>query len=213
VTVVNDSEAAERTFTAILEFLRRESPPERVRHSIAVAALAAELCVRHDLPPDKGRLAGIGHDISRELDEATALACLRRYHLRADSWERAHPVVLHGKIGAVVLKQRFGVRDRAILDAVRDHVVGRPGMGVLSKILYAADFLEPGRGFLPEAERLALLALPLDEAVLRVTDAIVAFLHADEKSIAPVTTKMYDRLVVGVERSRASRTTRRAAKE
>jgi predicted HD superfamily hydrolase involved in NAD metabolism len=181
-------------YDSILSFATATLTPERLRHSVAVAELAAALCTRHGLDPGKGRIAGIGHDIAREYNARETLAYLRRHRLCSGRWERAHPVVLHGRVGRALLKERFGIRDREILDAVRDHVLGRPGMGRLAQILYTADFLEPGRAILPEAERLALIALPLDEAVARVTGEIFRFLGREDKPIAPVTKKMYDRL-------------------
>jgi predicted HD superfamily hydrolase involved in NAD metabolism len=192
------------TYATILAYLREELRPERVRHSIGVADLAADLCVRYAVPPDKGRVAGIGHDIAREYAEKRTITALKTFGLRAGEWDRAHPVVLHGMIGAEILKRRFSVRDRDILAAVRDHVLGRPRMGLLARILYVADFLEPGRGFLPEERRLAVIALPLDAALLRVTEAIFTYLREAEKSIAPVTKKMYDRMIMKTERRRRS---------
>ncbi len=188
------STAIKRSYREILSHLEAVCSPERVRHSRNVAELAAALCTRCGLPPALGRLAGISHDLSREYSDERVGSLVRRYRVRAGKWEREHPVVLHGKLGAVLLKRRFGVRDRRVLAAVRDHVLGRPRMSRLAKILYVSDFLEPGRGFLEDAERRRLAALPLDRAILRVTEAIFAYLDAGGKAIAPVTKKMYDRL-------------------
>ena len=34
-----------------------------------------------------------------------------------------------------------------VLDAIRYHTSGRPGMTLLEKIIYLADYIEPGRHF------------------------------------------------------------------
>ena len=39
-----------------------------------------------------------------------------------------------------------GERDRGVLDAIRYHTVGSAGWDDVGKMLYLADFLEPGRG-------------------------------------------------------------------
>lgn len=64
--------------------------------------------------------------------------------------------------------QREGERDRGVLDAVRYHSVGYAGWDEAGRMLYMADYLEPGRRF-DSAERAALAArVPVDRAgVLR----------------------------------------------
>lgn len=52
---------------------------------------------------------------------------------------------------------REGETDRGILDAVRYHTIGYAGWDDVGRMLYLADFLEPGREF-DRAERAALAA-------------------------------------------------------
>ena len=64
--------------------------------------------------------------------------------------------------------QREGERDRGVLDAVRYHSVGYAGWDEAGRMLYLADYLEPGRAF-ERAERAALAArVPVERvSVLR----------------------------------------------
>ena len=50
----------------------------------------------------------------------------------------------HGPLAADRL-EREGERDRGVLDAVRYHSIGYPGWDDTGKMLYLADYLEPGR--------------------------------------------------------------------
>lgn len=50
----------------------------------------------------------------------------------------------HGPLAATRLEQD-GERDRGILDAVRYHSLGYAGWDDVGKMLYLADYLEPGR--------------------------------------------------------------------
>jgi HD superfamily phosphohydrolase YqeK len=61
-----------------------------------------------------------------------------------------------------------GERDRGVLDAVRFHTVGAPDWDDVGRMLYLADFLEPGREF-ASAERAQLVRrVPAErDAVLR----------------------------------------------
>lgn len=60
--------------------------------------------------------------------------------------------ILHGPAAALRLE---GHASSALITAVRYHTLGHPSLDRLGRALYLADFLEPGRSFLPEwrAER------------------------------------------------------------
>lgn len=63
--------------------------------------------------------------------------------------------IRHGPAAASRAKAE-GETDRGVLDAVRYHSVGVPEWDLVGRVLYCADFLEPGRTF--EAEARAALA-------------------------------------------------------
>jgi len=61
-----------------------------------------------------------------------------------------------------------GERDRGVLDAVRYHTVGHAGWDDVGRMLYLADFLDPGRDFDPDGRRALAARVPADRnAVLR----------------------------------------------
>ena len=57
--------------------------------------------------------------------------------------------LLHGPAAAEQLRIA-GVEDGALLTAIAWHTVGDPRFGAVGRALYVADFLEPGRTYLPE---------------------------------------------------------------
>ncbi len=63
---------------------------------------------------------------------------------------------------------RDGERDSGVLDAVRYHTIGYAGWDDVGRMLYLADFLEPGRDFDPDGRRaLAARVSRERDAVLR----------------------------------------------
>jgi nicotinate-nucleotide adenylyltransferase len=96
----------------------------RFIHSRNTAALARELAIRFGLDARAAWLAGIAHDMAKE--QSTDLE--------------------HGKAAAVLLESRFGIHNKAVLEAIEVHTTGRPGLGDLAKVLFIADKIEFSRG-------------------------------------------------------------------
>ena len=157
----------------------------RLSHSREVARLASELCDRFHADEEKGYIAGMAHDLARELDVAEILLLAETDGEPVSDWERARPLLLHGRAAAAILTKHTGYGDAETLQAIRDHVTGRGSMGPISKIVFAADFLEPTRDFVSPEFRRRTLALSLDEMTLAVLERKLHYVRADGREIAP----------------------------
>ncbi len=179
----------ERTVTRLRAFLLRNLTTARVEHSLSTAEFCRNLSDRFGIGAERGLIAGLGHDIAREFPASEILA-LTDGDPSVTDVERGKAVLLHGRAGAAMLRGRFGVLDEGILEAVRHHTLGRPGLGTLGKVLFVADYLEPLRKFIDDDFRISVLGLPLDEMVC----AIIEHSERREKTLAPITRAMYDEL-------------------
>jgi nicotinate-nucleotide adenylyltransferase len=166
----------------------------RLSHSREVARLASELCDRFHADEEKGYIAGMAHDLARELDMAEILLMAESDGKTVTPWERERPLILHGRAGAAILTKHTGYADDETLQAIRDHVTGRGSMGPISRIVFVADFLEPSRDFVSPEFRRRSLALSLDEMVLAVLDRKIHFLRAASLEIAPDAQKLHQEL-------------------
>jgi predicted HD superfamily hydrolase involved in NAD metabolism len=179
------------TIESVEKLLQGTLSPERMAHSRRTARLAARLCRRYGLDPEKGMLAGLAHDMGREM----AAGELRELALRdgrgLSLLEERYPVLLHGRAAAVVLRERLGVADPEILEAVACHVTGRPGMSLLAKILFVADLLEPGRGFWDEGYRGAVLKMDIDGMMVVTLEEIFKHLRSNHRPIAGQAVALY----------------------
>ncbi len=180
----------------IYSYMKGVLSEERLNHSISTALFAEYLCMHYGLFKNSNKcfFAGLVHDIAREYDYEHCLDVLSEEGIDIEEWEKKRPVLLHGKVGAVILERDFGIRDREVLDAVATHVTGKAGMGVLSKIVFVADYLEPLRGFVSQGERRAVLNTSLDEAVRLVLDGIFSYLKKEGKPVAPSALSLYREL-------------------
>jgi HD superfamily phosphohydrolase YqeK len=85
-------------------------------------------------------------------------------HLMPDAW--GVPALRHGPAAARVAAEH-GETDRGVLRAVHYHSVGFAGWDRVGRLLYLADYLEPGRPFRVEERTAQAARVPHDpDAVL-----------------------------------------------
>lgn len=120
--------------------------PWRFGHMQRVAALLVEWADGLGLgESERMRWAALGylHDAVREDDPETLRPRV------PPAFSQLPGRLLHGPAAAERLRVE-GVQDGEFLNAVAFHTLGHPGLGLLGRALYAADFLEPGRDLLNE---------------------------------------------------------------
>jgi nicotinate-nucleotide adenylyltransferase len=165
---------------------------ERFLHSRGTALMAWDLCRRFSLDPESGYLAGVAHDIAKQLDDRAQLRLAKSWGAEISSVEMEKPSLLHGAAGAALLKKNFGVRSRDILEAVAAHTGGRRGMGPLAKAVYIADKMEPSRECDPDLRRLACEGGDLDEIFLAVLARAAADTRARKRRVLEETLRVLE---------------------
>ena len=125
------------------ERMALELPPGLLAHIDRVVTLAAELARLHDTDVTRTLLAAQGHDLLRASAPAELLAGAEARGLEIDPVERAAPVLLHGPLGALELRERFAVEDESVLHAVRWHTTGHPHYDTEAWAFFIADKAEP----------------------------------------------------------------------
>ena len=120
-----------------------ESRPEGlVRHVQRVLVEAFDLAERYDLDRERIELATWGHDLFRSFPPEEQLKLAAQAGLRLEPADRENPVLLHGPIAAITLRERFAVTDEEALGAVRDHTLGAAEMPIIAKVILLADKFE-----------------------------------------------------------------------
>lgn len=104
----------------------------------------------------------------------------------------------HGPAAAALAKAE-GETDRGVLDAVRYHSVGLAEWDMVGRVLYCADFLEPGRTFDREARAELAHRFPeaAPEVVLAVARWRVTRLIQSEWPLTEPTHRFWNSLVGG----------------
>jgi nicotinate-nucleotide adenylyltransferase len=184
--------------TEIFETLKKRTKlsvkEKRFDHSLRVVDTAVGLCGKFGANKEKAAIAGMSHDMCKELDAEAMLLLASFDGMEITPIERGKPSLLHGRAAAVVLKNEYALEDEEILEAVRWHTFGKPGMGILARILYVADKIEPGRKHVTEEYLARLEPLCLDELVFYIVDENIAYLEEKGETVSPVSYALRDSL-------------------
>ena len=184
--LLDDRSASTAFRDRVLTWLTQNVSDDRLQHILRVEQMSAELAELHGLDVAQAAQAGLLHDLAKFFKPTRLLQMARSEGLELDPVDEANPHLLHAEVGAIVARDEFGVQDRATLDAVRNHTLGRPGMSLLSCVVFLADSLEPGRGDTPELERLRQVAQrDLPQAVWLTCDDSLRYLISTGRLIHP----------------------------
>ena len=102
---------------------------------------------------------------------------------------RNPPVLLHGFAGERIAAAEFSVNDLEVLEAIRYHTLGFPGMGKTAQIVFVADYISRDRNFVGEAFRRRIVSLPSEEAVLAVIEGTADYFTKTGRPLHPDTEK------------------------
>lgn len=176
----------------IRDYTEAHVKPSRYEHSVRVAEMCVKLCRRYGLDENKGYLVGIGHDMCKDMPKDKMLELAKKDGQPVTDYELSKISLLHGRAAAVIMKEKFGISDPDILEAVANHVSGKLGLCDLGKILFLADKTEPGRPQSTDQYRTGLLKLSLNQHFLSVVKENYEYIKARGYEVYPDTKKMIE---------------------
>ena len=173
--------------------LKKKLTPKRYVHSIGVEYTAACMAFVYGEDVQRARIAGLLHDNAKCIPIEDKLKKARKHGLPVSACEEENPDLLHGKLGAYYARKKFGVTDEEILSAITYHTTGKPGMTLLEKIIFVADFIEPNRKMLSELPEIRKEAMTdLDLCVRHILRRTLDYLAEKNVAIDDLTEKTYD---------------------
>ena len=169
------------------DFIKVRLNEKRYRHTMGVVETASKLAERYGADTEKAYVAALFHDACKNLDIDEMNSLVEKYHIGEVYIDK--PQLAHSKLAAAILKDRFGIDDEDILNAISYHTTGRAEMSLLEKIIYISDAVEPNRSY-PKAEKFHRLAFEdLDRAGYEIADNAIrlvteAGMYLDQDSVA-----------------------------
>lgn len=172
----------------VLTWLADNVPAARLQHILGVEQMSLELAKHYHLDVEKAAQAGLMHDLAKYFKPNVLLQMAREEGIEVDPVCEATPHLLHADVSAIVARDKFGIQDEAVLEAIALHTLGRPGMSDLSCVVFIADTLEPSRGNTPQLEALRQVSRQnLYKAVWLTCDYSLKFLLDSHCLIHPRT--------------------------
>lgn len=166
---------------------------KRFQHTLGVTYTAASLAMVYDEDIRKAQIAGLLHDSAKCMDNEKRISICKKHNIGITEVERKNPFLLHAKVGSFIAMNTFGIHDADIINAILNHTTGRPGMSLLEKIIFVADYIEPSRKQAPNLQKIRKLAFEdLDQALITILHDTLRYLNSIDGEIDPMTQKTYD---------------------
>ena len=131
----------------IKKYLNENLKESRYNHTLGVCETALKLADLNGVSREKAEIAALAHDVAKNLSKEEMLKIINDNNIVLSNVEKENMNLWHSIIAPVVSKEKLGITDEEILDAVRWHTTGKENMSILAKIIYIADMIEPGRCF------------------------------------------------------------------
>ncbi|MFS0655234.1 bis(5'-nucleosyl)-tetraphosphatase (symmetrical) YqeK [Bacillus sp. 179-C3.3 HS] len=177
-----------------LNCVKEQLTEHRYTHTIGVMNTAMTLAERFGADVKKAEIAAIFHDYAKFRPKEEMKGIIQKERMNPQLLDYS-PELWHAPVGAYLVKKEVGIDDEEVLNAIEFHTSGRPNMSLLEKVIYVADYIEPGRHFPGVEEVRALAENHLDSALTQSLKNTIHFLMKKNQPVYPDTLATYNSLV------------------
>ena len=123
---------------------RLEALPDGLQaHIYRVRDVALELAAPHSIAPDRAELGALAHDVCRAVPGEELLRMSSELGVTVTDVDRDFPLLLHGPVGAALLREEEDFTDHGLYKAVHWHSTAHASLDDLGKLVFLADKLDP----------------------------------------------------------------------
>ena len=180
-------------YSEINKKLKKSQDKERYEHTKGVMYTAGCLAMAHGYYLEKAMLAGLLHDCAKCIPNDEKLALCKEHNILVTPVEAENPFLLHAKLGAFLAESEYNITDPDVLHAIKVHTTGEPDMNILDKIIFIADYIEPGRNKAPNLEKVRKLAFhDLNACMAQILRDTLMYLNSGKGTIDSTTQLTYE---------------------
>ncbi len=185
-------EKTKKKYIEYKNYIKDHLSKKRAQHSINVAEAALKLAKLYNADEDKAYLAGLLHDVCKELPPEEQLEYVMRSNFSdvSEPEKRSTPL-FHAVAGSVFVQEHFGIDDPEIIRAIRYHTVACGNMDKLSQIIYIADLISEDRDYKDVKKMRKYAEQGLEKAMLEALKFSIADSVGKENTIPFLTFESY----------------------
>lgn len=173
--------------------LKKALDKERYEHTKGVMYTAASLAMAHGYSIENAMTAGLLHDCAKCIPNSEKIMLCEKNHIIVTAPEAENPSLLHAKLGALLAETEYDITNPEILHAIKVHTTGEPDMSMLDKIIFIADYIEPGRDKAPNLDRVREIAFKdLNVCMAQILRDTLIYLKQGHGNIDPTTELTYE---------------------
>lgn len=167
--------------------LKQALKPGRYVHSVNTMKEAVRLAEHYGEDVEAAAIAGLLHDCGKNLSDEQTLEYCSNYGITLSGLEQNQVFLMHGAVGALIAREKYGVENVYILDAIKYHTTGYGDMSMLDKIILLADYIEPGRRHSEVEDARRLAYTDINRALISAFDSTIRYVMDRKGLIHPAT--------------------------
>ena len=169
---------------------------KRYHHSVCVSEEAVRLAKKYGANEEKAEIAGILHDIMKDIPHDEQLKMMTHFDIVLTDVERSAQKLWHAMLGAAYIENELHITDPEIINAVRYHTTGRADMTLLDEVLFIADFISADRDYAGVEELRNAADMSLEQVMIEGISFTIKDLVQGYKPIHPDTIAAYNQVVL-----------------
>ncbi|WP_152656314.1 bis(5'-nucleosyl)-tetraphosphatase (symmetrical) YqeK [Oceanobacillus sp. CFH 90083] len=166
----------------------------RYEHTLRVTDTALELAEAFHESVENTKIAALFHDYCKYDPLEEMQKTIETNSKLPDLLLSFHHELWHGPVASIRIEEKYGIANQEIKDAIFFHTTGRAKMTKLDKIIFLADYIEPGRSFPGVDEVRDTAKTDLTKACYQAARNTVRFLMEKNRTVYPDSFHAYNDL-------------------
>ena len=179
----------------LITMLSKELKQERLFHTLGVMDTANALAKAYGADIKKCEKAALLHDCAKYMPLDEMIEICERNFVHLNDIEKQRTSLLHAKAGACLAYEKYGIKDKEIIEAIKYHTTGKPDMSLIEKIIFVSDYIEPGRNHSDKLPMYRMIAKSdINLVCMNILKDIIDYLNTIENPeyIDPATKETYE---------------------
>lgn len=181
-------------YDELYEEVKNTLSEKRFNHTLGVIKRAVEYAKIYNVNIKDVEIAALSHDIAKEKSFEESMKKAKELNIQLDEIEIKNFNLLHAKIGAEIIKNKYHFSDD-IINAIKYHTTGREDMSLLEKIIFLADATEENRNYLELESLVNLIKEDINKGMIFTLKWTIDDLIQKEKIIHMDSIKAYNFLI------------------